>query len=76
MCIQCTLNVYSIYNIHSMLNNIPVAYANWLTYLLSYPKSRDAIASKKTIIAEKDQEGQSVPKIFGNWQNPKLTVFR
>ena len=30
---------------------------------------------KKVIIAENDQKGQSTTKIFGNWLNPKFTVF-
>ena len=30
---------------------------------------------KKVIIAENDQKGQSTTKLFGNWQNPKFTVF-
>ena len=33
------------------------------------------ISLKKVITAENDQEGQSATKIFGNWQNPKFTVF-
>ena len=30
---------------------------------------------KKVIIAENDLKGQSATKIFGNWLNPKFTVF-
>ena len=33
------------------------------------------ISLKKFIIAEYDQECQLATKIFGNWQNPKFTVF-
>ena len=59
MCIQCVFNVYSMYiqyifNIHSIYIQCLAMYSLFalvvtylLTYLLSYPKYRDAIASKK-----------------------------
>ena len=30
---------------------------------------------KKVSIAENEQKGQSATELFGNWQNPKITVF-
>ena len=51
MCIQCTFNVYSMYiqytfNVYSMFHNLLVIWLNHSPLILSYPNSRDAIASK------------------------------
>ena len=51
MSIQCVFNIYSMYNqcMHSMFSNICIFRIMILTHLLSYPNSRDAIASKNKL---------------------------
>ena len=60
MCIQCVINVHSMYiqctfNIHSIYIQCLAMYSLFalvVSDLLSYPKSRDAIASKNFPIEE------------------------
>ena len=60
MCIQCIINVFSMY-IHCTFNvllhiNCFALFILSLTVLLSYPKSRDAIASKKSHLWKQFQD--------------------
>ena len=68
MYIQYIFNIHSIYiQCLAMYSLFALVVTYLLTYLLSYPKFRDAIASKNTItIKEKS-----------NWQHvPYVTIYR